>query len=197
MNQERDKVVETEKAAPAPPACRPLLLADLDRLSEALRSDDQPSRIFQAIQSIADEVIGFRLLTIMCFDKERFEVERVFTNMPDLYPLSGRKKKRGSAWGERVLLQLKPFRATCPEEIRQNFDDHAVITGLGLGSMLNVPVAYDGQCVGTMNLTHVEGWYSKAHEETGLLLASFLAVPLALHQSKNDLNAERSPHQPA
>ena len=191
MNQER------ERAASAAPTGRSLLLADLDRLSEALRSDDQPARIFQAIRSIAAEVIGFRLLTIMCFDSDRFEVERVFTNMPDIYPLSGRKKKRGSAWGEHVLLQLKPFRATCPEEIRQNFGDHAVITGLGLGSMLNIPVAYDGRCVGTLNLTHVEGWYIKAHEETGLLLASFLAAPLALHQTKNGFNAERSPGQPA
>jgi hypothetical protein len=57
-----------------------------------------------------------------------------------------------------------------------------------LGSILNIPVAYDGRCVGTMNLTHVEGWYRQEHEETGVLLASFLVAPLALHQA-----ASRSP----
>jgi hypothetical protein len=33
-----------------------------------------------------------------------------------------------------------------------------------------------------VNLTHVEGWYSQAHEAAGLVLASFLAAPLALYQ---------------
>jgi hypothetical protein len=33
-----------------------------------------------------------------------------------------------------------------------------------------------------MNLTHVEGWYTEAHEQAGILLASFLAAPLALYR---------------
>jgi GAF domain-containing protein len=52
-----------------------------------------------------------------------------------------------------------------------------------LGSILNMPVAYNGQCVGTMNMTHVEGWYTQAHEEIALLLAAFIATPLALRQA--------------
>ncbi len=163
-------------------APRALGMRDLTRLANAIRLKDQPKEIFEAVHAIAAETIGFKLFTIMCFDAERYEVERLFTNMPDAYPLSGRKKKRGSAWGEHTLERLKPFRATGPEGIREAFDDHAVMAGMGLGSILNIPVAYNGRCVGTMNMTHVEGWYRREHEETGVLLASFLTVPLALHQ---------------
>jgi GAF domain-containing protein len=160
---------------------RALDLPDVSRLARALYSARQPDAIFREIYAVACETPGCKLFTIMSFDAERYEVERLYTNMPTVYPPGGRKKKRGSAWSEHTLENLLPFRATDAAGIRAAFDDHAVITGMGLGSILNIPVAYDGQCVGTMNLTHVEGWYTQAHEETGLVLASFLAAPLALY----------------
>ena len=160
-----------------------LSIADVSLLALAIRQPDQPKAIFATVEQIARKVIGFRLFTIMCFDAGRFEVERLHSNMPDVYPLYGRKKKHGSLWGEHTLRDLKPFRATTPDGIRLAFDDHKVITGMGLGSILNIPVAYDGRCVGTINMTHVEGWYTAGHEEIGLLLAAFIAAPLALHQS--------------
>jgi hypothetical protein len=49
---------------------------------------------------------------------------------------------------------------------------------MGLGSILNIPIAYDGECVGTMNLTHVEHWYTRQHEDTGVLIGAFLAPAL-------------------
>jgi len=162
---------------------RALSLADVSRLANAIRQSDQPQAIFETVERIAQEVIGFRLFTIMSFDAERFEVERLHSNLPDVYPPGGRKKKRGSLWAEHTLVGMKPFRATTPDGIRLAFDDHAVMTGMGLGSILNVPVAYNGRCVGTMNLTHVETWYTEAHEQVGLLLAAFVAAPLALHRS--------------
>jgi GAF domain-containing protein len=165
-----------------PAAPRALDLTDLFGLAQALRLKDQPADIFRAVAAVAAQTLGFRLFTIMCFDAERFEVERVFSNMPEVYPLSGRKKKRGSAWGEHTLRNITPFRATSAQGIRDAFDDSEVLIGLGLGSILNIPVAYAGRCVGTMNLTHVEGWYTAEHEAMGVLLGAFLATPLALRQ---------------
>jgi GAF domain-containing protein len=161
---------------------RPLSVDDLSKLAHALRAAPQPETIFREVYALACETIGCKLFTIMSFDADCHEVERLFTNMPAVYPPGGRKKKRGSAWSQQTLENLQPFRATAPEGIRAAFDDHAVMLGMGLGSILNIPVAYDGRCVGTMNLTHVEGWYTQAHEEAGMLLASFLAAPLALYR---------------
>lgn len=160
-----------------------LASADLSVLAGALRRDGQPKAIFATVEQVARTAIGFRLFTITCLDAERMELERLHSNMPDVYPPGSRKAKRGSAWAAHVLHDLKPFRATTPDGIRAAFDDHAVMTGMGLGSILNIPVAFDGRCVGTMNLTHVEGWYSEADEQTGLTLAAFVAAPLALHQA--------------
>ena len=76
------------------------------------------------------------------------------------------------------MTRMQVFRATDPDGIRASFDDHAVMTGLGLGSILNIPIAYEGRCIGTMNMTHVSGWYTPEHEQYGLLIGSFLAAPL-------------------
>jgi GAF domain-containing protein len=175
------------------PESRPLDLNDLSRLALTLRAARQPDAIFREVYAVACETLGCKLFTIMSFDAERYEVERLYTNMPTVYPLGGRKKKRGSAWAGHTLENLKPFRATDADGIRAAFDDHAVITGMGLGSILNIPVAYDGRCAGTMNLTHVEGWYTQAHEEAGLVLASFLAAPLVLHQRNSKPKAAPQP----
>ncbi|MEW9583988.1 GAF domain-containing protein [Paraburkholderia sp. DGU8] len=155
-----------------------LELSDLERLAQALRVKDQPAEIFQAVHAVASSAIGARLFTIMSYDARQHEVERVYTNMPAVYPLGGRKKKRGTAWSNQILQDLKPFRAQTAQGIRDAFDDHAVMTSMGLGSILNIPIAYDGVCVGTMNMTHVESWYTRRHEQIGVLIGSFLAPAL-------------------
>jgi hypothetical protein len=64
------------------------------------------------------------------------------------------------------------------------------MANMGLGSILNIPIAYDGECIGTMNLTHVEHWYKREHEDTGVLLGSFLAPALV---SRMPLYADEAP----
>jgi transcriptional regulator with GAF, ATPase, and Fis domain len=159
-------------------ATRRLQLHDLERLASAMRQPDQPMTLFRAVEAVVAETIGFRLFTIMTYDARQHEVERVFTNMPDVYPTGGRKKKRGTAWSTQILRELRPFRGETSQDIRNAFDDHAVMEAMGLGSILNIPIAYDGECVGTMNLTHVEHWYTCQHEDAGMLLGAFLAPAL-------------------
>lgn len=163
---------------------RALELADLVHLSRAIRQPAQPAAIFHDVHEVASATIGMKLFTIMAYDAEREEVERLYSNMPDVYPNGGRKKKSGTPWAKHILADLKPFRAATPHDLREAFDDHAVMTSMGLGSILNIPIAFDGRCVGTMNLTHVEGWYTAAHEEMGVLLGAFLAPALIAHRAR-------------
>jgi transcriptional regulator with GAF, ATPase, and Fis domain len=176
------QTMQANLTEPAPHDTQMLDIADLERLALAMRMKDQPHELFRAVHAVAQRTIGFSLITIMSYDARRHEVERVYTNMPDVYPLGGRKKKQGTAWARRILQELQPFRAATSQGIREAFDDHAVMTGMGLGSILNIPIAYDGVCIGTMNLTHKEGWYTSRHESMGLLIAAFLA-PALLRQN--------------
>jgi len=156
------------------PARRDFKVEDFALLAAALRAADQPSRVCQALEGASGEVIGHRLFTVMRFRSERSEVERIYSNLPSVYPPGGRKKKKDTVWAGHVLGDMKVFRGNDAGDIRSAFDDHATILGLGLGSVLNIPVVFGGRCLGTMNLLHQAGWYRPADEHAGLLLAAFL-----------------------
>jgi len=161
------------------PSRRELRVEDLDRLAEALRAPDQPLAICQALDTLSGGTIGHQLFTVMRFDSDRSEVQRIYSNMPSAYPAGGRKQKKATAWADQVLSEMKVFRGTTPADIRSAFDDHQTILGLGLGSVLNIPVVFEGRCLGTMNLLHQEGWYRPEDERAGLLLGAFLIPVLA------------------
>jgi GAF domain-containing protein len=156
------------------PARRELRFEDLGVLAETLRAPDQPHAICRALEKLTEAVIGHRLFTVMRFDSSRSEVQRIHTSQPQAYPVGGRKQKKATAWADQVLGQMQVFRGTSPADIVAAFDDHETILGLGLGSVLNIPVVFEGRCVGTMNLLHQAGWYRSEDELTGQMLAAFL-----------------------
>ena len=161
-----------------PSSRRTLNTDDLYALAQAQRDADQPRAVCAALESLSAEIIGHRLFTVMRFDSARAEVQRIYSNMPTAYPPGGRKQKKATAWADHVLRDMKVFRGSGPDDIRTAFNDHETIRGLGLGSVLNIPVVYGGRCVGTMNLLHEAGWYRAEDEQTGVMLAAFLAAPL-------------------
>jgi GAF domain-containing protein len=162
-------------------ARRDLRIDDLAHLVDALRVADRPPRIYRAVEALSAAVIGHRLFTIMRFDAERSEVERVHTSLQADYPVGGRKRKKDSAWSDHTLRDMKVFRTSDPDAIRAAFDDHATIESLGLGSVLNIPLVLAGRCIGTMNLLHETGWYTAQDEAPGALLGAFL-LPALVHR---------------
>jgi hypothetical protein len=156
------------------PSRRELRVEDLNLLAEALRVPDQPVTICRALEQLSSETIGHQLFTVMRFDSDRSEVQRIHSNLPSAYPAGGRKQKQATAWADQVLGEMKVFRGNSPAHIQSAFDDHETILGLGFGSVLNIPVVFEGRCRGTMNLLHQAGWYRPEDERIGLLLGAFL-----------------------
>ena len=167
------------------PSRRELRVEDLSLLAETLRASEQPLRICRALERVSGEIIGHRLFTVMRFDGGRSEVERIHTNLASAYPVGGRKQKKETAWADQVLGEMKVFRCTGAADIQAAFDDHATILGLGLGSVLNIPIVFKDQCLGTMNLLHHAGWYRPEDEPIGQLLGAFL-IPVLLNACGNE-----------
>jgi hypothetical protein len=161
------------------PSRRDVRVEDLGLLAEALRAPEQPHAICCALERLTAEVIGHRLFTVMRFDSSRSEVQRIHTSLPTVYPTGGRKQKKATAWADQVLGEMRVFRGSAPADIIAAFDDHETILGLGLGSVLNIPIVFEGRCVGTMNLLHQTDWYRPEDEPTGIMLAPFL-IPILL-----------------
>ncbi|MEO8715914.1 MAG: GAF domain-containing protein [Acetobacteraceae bacterium] len=64
---------------------------------------------------------------------------------------------------QRVIGRGEPYIGRTREDIEAVFYDHALIASLGCESVLNVPVRWRGETLGTLNLLHRAGWYREEH----------------------------------
>lgn len=145
---------------------------DIMEIFSALENAGQPGIIFESIDGLTKSMVGHQLFTLLCVDGE--EVARVYSTRPAEYPVSGRKPMSKTAWGDLVLKDRKPYLARDKDGIRWAFFDHALIESMGLGSAICVPVVYDGNCLGTMNLLDAEYHYREEHVPIVAALAPLL-----------------------
>lgn len=130
----------------------PDILPDLIEAFDAAARNPDPLPRIQAADRLGRSLVGHGLLTAMVFDRDAMTVERVFSSRPAEYPVGGRKPKRDTAWGRQVLLEGRRFEGEGESAIREHFADHEVILGLGLRSIVNLPILQGGRCLGTLNI---------------------------------------------
>lgn len=115
--------------------------------------------VLDRIARQAAVAIGCALFTVTAFDAAAMQVRRVYSSNAAAYPVGGRKPKRDTEFGRRVLVAGQLLVCEGDASIARIFDDHALIRGLGLHSSINAPVLdADGRCVGVLNflMTGVE-----------------------------------------
>ena len=140
--------------------------------------------VYDAAAKASDALVGHQLFTIMVFHAETMEVERVYSNRPKDYPVGGRKHKRDTEWGRRVLECGEPYIGYSADDIRRHFNDHALILGLGLTAILNMPVRIAGKTIGTMNLLDGIAHYREADLGSAGLIAGLIAPRLQIAVTK-------------
>ena len=159
-------------------ARRKLTLSDLAGLAERFAVEPQPALLYAAIDALVQQAIGHRLFTLMRVHEATDEVERIYSSNPAAYPVGGRKVKRGTPWSRAVLDRGEVFVARNADEVREAFADHDLIFSLGIGSIMNVPIAWAGRRLGTMNISHDAGWFTAEDERAGRLVVPFLVPAL-------------------
>ncbi|MEM6678066.1 MAG: GAF domain-containing protein [Pseudomonadota bacterium] len=156
--------------------------ADLDALRAlAAGADGCGGAVLEASRladAAAQAMIGHQLFTVMRLHPAQMEVERLYSSRPDAYPPGGRKAKRDTPWGARVLTDGTAFLGRSADDIRWAFDDHAVILGLGLETVINVPLRRNGDVIGTMNLLDGPGALDTADVAAAETIAELLARAL-------------------
>ena len=154
----------------------------MERILAAQAEPDQPRATFRAIETVLAETPGHILFTILAHHPALRMSERCYSNMPDAYPLGGRKPVTDSAWMQRVIHGGEPYIGRTHADIAAHFFDHALIRSLGCESILNMPARWCGQTLGTLNLCHRAGHYSES-DLPRLRLIAQLAVPALLKVS--------------
>lgn len=154
---------------------RDLTLADIVRIQNAIGAQADRMSVYRAVEALAAETVGFVFLTTLKSNEAENCVERIHSSNERAYPLGGRKALDRTTTnyamlnrGEAVLL---PDRAS----IQAAFADYALIFSLGSTAILNAPIRFGGQRVGTLNFCGEEGQYGAAEVATANMLASLLA----------------------
>ena len=150
-------------------------LPHIQAVSKALRQPGQPDATFQALDAALKTVVGHKLLTVLLYHADLQETERFYSSNLEAYPIAGRKDVRPTTWTEQLLIGQRCYIGYNADDIREFFLDHELIHSLGCDSILNVPVVYDGETLGTCNLMHEEGWYNEDDIETAMAIANIAA----------------------
>lgn len=132
------------------------------------------------IDDARQQLIGPGLLTVnlRCEteaspESGTIELQRIWTSDPVAYPVAGRKRKRLTPWTEQLLIRGEVFVGEGRDVLATVFEDHALISSLGLQSVINVPMFDDaGRGMATFNVLAMQPHWS----ESALQAAQFLAV---------------------
>lgn len=100
---------------------------------------------------------------------------RAYSSHPVEYPVSGTKPLTRDGWYDHCITGQQTFVANTTPEFARYFFDHALITSLGLGSCINIPVVQEGAVLGTVNLLAEE------HHFTPDRLAAYHALTQSHH----------------
>jgi hypothetical protein len=109
---------------------------------------------------------GTRLFTVTLQDEQQNLTRRAYTSHPVEYPVQGTKPLTRDGWYEHCITAQNTFVANTTPEFAKFFFDHALITSLGLGSCINIPVIHAKHVIGTLNLLAEKGHFTQTKLDT-------------------------------
>jgi transcriptional regulator with GAF, ATPase, and Fis domain len=134
------------------------------------------------------QAVGHRYMTALFYDAERDDAERVFSSNPAVFPATGRKSFKQGPIMARVRQTGRPYVAIDREALIRDYPDHEKIFAMGCGCLVNLPVVFEGQVIGQINLLHDQGFYTEQKIELAMRLVATQAAELS-----SDLPARASP----
>lgn len=158
---------------------------DYSGFTRAIADSASPEAAFEALCQLTQEAVGAKLFTVMTRDSKLGHAQRIYSNMPDAYPVSGTKPANETDWSRQVIVEKRIFVANTIDAIAKVFDDYDLIRSLGCESVINVPIIVGGDVLGTINCLHEAGFYTPERVQA----AEALKLPGALCMLLNERNA--------
>ena len=157
---------------------RRLDLDDLMRLTAFAAEAPRPLAILEGIGVVAQRVIGAKGFTMFRYVPATAEVERIHSSDFAAYPVGGRKRIADYPTNQSVLARGEVYIAHGPDDIRGTYKDYEKIFGLGVTSIMNVPVRFGGANIGAMNLFGEAGRFDAGKAADARMLAGLMVAPL-------------------
>ncbi|MGJ7607580.1 GAF domain-containing protein [Variovorax sp. LT1R20] len=110
---------------------------------------------------------------------DEVQLQRLWSSNPQAYPVAGRKRKTLTPWTRQLLVRAEVFIGEGDAALAEVFDDHALITALGLRAVVNVPLLKGSRCAATFNVLGTRARWMP--EEIALVkLLALVATPWVL-----------------
>lgn len=160
---------------------RRLVFDDVARLTAFAAEAPRPLANLEAIGALARPVLGAKGFTMFRYIPATGEVERIHSSNLVDYPLGGRKRVKDYPVNQSVLARGDVYIARGRDDVRGTYKDYEKIFGLGVTSIMNVPVRFGGANIGAFNLFGEEGQFGEAEAAdakvlAGLMVGSLLAM---------------------
>ncbi|MCO5093169.1 GAF domain-containing protein [Bosea sp. (in: a-proteobacteria)] len=156
--------------------CKPTL-DDVGRLVSSLTGPHDLVGTCKVLDGILARLYGHKLFTVLRFIRKDMESERFYSSDPATYPVLGRKATPETVWGKVVLTDGEIMISRDADDIRRNFSDHETIFALGVGSMINVPLLWNGEILGSANISFAGDGY-RAADPADLRMLVGIAAPV-------------------
>ena len=144
----------------------------------ALQAEKPERETYKAVERLAKETCGWRLLTILKYVEKDAVVERLSSSDEKAYPLGGRKPLDKITASHGAMEHGGIFLAGTKAEVKEAFFDHELIFSLGITAIMNVPVRHAGRRLGTLNFCGEEGMYGEREMQIGRVLSGLLVPAL-------------------
>ncbi|MDX2156724.1 MAG: GAF domain-containing protein [Hyphomicrobiaceae bacterium] len=138
----------------------------------------RPLAILDAIGRLATARLDARGFTMFRYVHATAEVERLHSSDPVAYPVGGRKRIADYPNNQAVLARGEVYIAKGRDDIRGTYKDFEKIFGLGVTSIMNVPVRLCGRNVGAINLFGEAGQFDDARVADARVLAGLMLPAL-------------------
>lgn len=152
---------------------------ELSLLAAALASAERTQAVLRAVETIA-----VNRMDVSVFSASKclagFELERIYSSRPELYPVGARKSKRQTTWADRVIRDRQVFVGEGPLAMAAAFDDQEMAEA-GIRSIINVPIVLLDACVGVLNFASDFDRISPAQVMLGRFLG-VVATPVFLYE---------------
>ena len=83
-------------------------------------SSSQPEAAFTALWQLTRDIVGVKLFTVMTHDGKKGVASRIYSNMPEAYPVSGTKPANVTDWSRQVIENKQTFVANDIEGIARS-----------------------------------------------------------------------------
>ncbi len=105
------------------------------------------------------------MFTVTVLDLAQDLARRTYSSHQADYPVSGTKPMTHDGWHDHCITRQQIFVANTTPEFAKYFFDHALISSLGLGSVINIPIVSKAEVVGTVNILAEEHHFTAARQQ--------------------------------